>query len=269
MAYYDDSYFGWKPYIPVAARRRQAAQRLAQLRKKNGRKASPVVIDGRKIASTFWGEAWCENLERYSDFANRLPRGRTYVRNGSVVDLRVAPGKVTALVSGSDLYEVEMKVAAVPATRWRAICKDCAGAIDSVVELLQGKLSKSVMARMCQPKTGLFPSPKEITFECSCPDWASMCKHVAAVLYGVGARLDEHPELLFLLRKVDQQALVARAGSDLSRTKHVRMGKVLDAGDLSEIFGIEMVSHAAPAPSTRVRAAMRPRASSKAAVRTR
>ncbi len=116
-----------------------------------------MVIDGRKIARTFWGEAWCENLERYSDFANRLPRGRTYVRNGSVVDLRIAPGAVTALVSGSDIYEVEMKVAAVPPTRWRAICKDCAGAIDSVVELLQGKLSTSVMARMCQAKTGLCP----------------------------------------------------------------------------------------------------------------
>src|SRR5712692_454646 len=160
MAYYD--YFGWKPYVPVAARRRQAARRLTQLTKK-GHAASPVVIDGRKIARTFWGEAWCENLERYSDFANRLPRGRTYVRNGSVVDLRIAAGAVTALVSGSDIYEIKMKVTAVPAPRWRAICRDCAGAIDSVVELLQGTLSTSVMARMCQPKTGLFPSPKEIT----------------------------------------------------------------------------------------------------------
>lgn len=265
MAYYD--YFGWKPYVPVAVRRRQAARRLAQLGKKNGREAAPVVIDGRKIARTFWGEAWCENLEHYSDFANRLPRGRTYVRNGSVVDLRIAPGAVTALVSGSDLYEVEMKVAAVPVMRWRTICKDCAGAIDSVVELLQGKLSQSVMARMCQPKIGLFPSPKEITFACSCPDWASMCKHVAAVLYGIGARLDDHPELLFLLRKVNHRDLVAKAGSDLSRAKNARAGKVLDAGNLSEIFGIEMAGHATPlAPSTRARA-RKARLSSKAAAR--
>ncbi len=266
MAY--GNYFGWKPYVPVAARRRQAAKRLAQLGKK-GREASPVVIDGRKIARTFWGEAWCENLERYSDFANRLPRGRTYVRNGSVVDLRIVAGAVTALVSGSDIYEVEMKVAAVPATRWRAICKDCAGAIDSVVELLQGKLSQGVMARMCQVKTGLFPSPEEITFSCSCPDWASMCKHIAAVLYGIGARLDEQPELLFLLRQVDQQALVAKAGSDLSRTRKVRAGKVLDAGDLSGIFGIEMASDATRAPRPAVRAAKKPRASGTAATRRR
>ncbi len=267
MAY--GNYFGWKPYVPVAARRRQAAKRLAQLRKK-GREASPVVIDGRKIARTFWGEAWCENLERYSDFANRLPRGRTYVRNGSVVDLRIAPGAVTALVSGSDIYEVEMKVAAVPATLWRAICKDCAGAIDSVVELLQGKLSQGVMARMCQVKTGLFPSPKEITFSCSCPDWASMCKHIAAVLYGIGARLDHQPELLFTLRKVDQQDLIAKAGSDISKTrKGPARAKVLESDDLSGIFGIEMVSHATRAPRPTVRAAKKPRASATAATRRR
>src|ERR1700704_5566360 len=106
-------YYDWKPYVPVAARRAQAAQEAAKLAKK-GRQTSPVVIDGRKIAKTFWGEAWCDNLERYSDFANRLPRGRTYVRNGSVVDLRIAPGKVAALVSGSTVYEVRVSVASVP-----------------------------------------------------------------------------------------------------------------------------------------------------------
>jgi uncharacterized Zn finger protein len=267
MAYYDDSY--WRPYVPVATRRRQAAHQLATLKKK-GHETLPVVIDGRKIARTFWGQAWCENLERYSDFENRLPRGRTYVRNGSVVDLRITPGSVTALVSGSEIYEIEMKVAAVPAARWRAIRKDCAGAIDSVVELLQGKLSKSVMARMCQPQMGLFPSPNEITFDCSCPDWASMCKHIAAVLYGIGARLDEQPELLFLLRKVNQQDLIAKAGSDLSRTGNVRrVGKVLDTGDLSEIFGIEMVSDATPAPPPTMRVTRRRRASSTTVVRRR
>jgi uncharacterized Zn finger protein len=267
MAY--DDYFGWAPYVPVAARRQRAARRLSQLTKK-GHAASPVVIDGRKIARTFWGEAWCENLERYSDFANRLPRGRTYVRNGSVVDLRIAPCTVTALVSGSDLYEIKMKVAAVPAARWRSICRDCAGAIDSVVELLQGRLSKAVMARMCQPKTGLFPSPQEITFGCSCPDWASMCKHIAAVLYGIGARLDERPELSFLLRRVDQQLLVATAGADFSRTKKARAGKVLDRSDLSEIFGIEVDNHTTPpSPPASTREAKRPRASSTSSVRRR
>ncbi len=227
-------YYDWKPYVPVAARHRQAAREVAKLMKK-GQQTSPVVIDGRKIARTFWGKAWCDNLERYSDYANRLPRGRTYVRNGSVVDLQIAPGAVRAMVSGSDLYRIEVKVAAVPKARWTAVCRDCAGAIDSLVELLQGRFSQGVMARICQEKTGLFPSPAEIAFTCSCPDWASMCKHVAAVLYGIGARLDEQPDLLFALRKVDQQDLIARAGKGLAQTgKGPKAGKVLGESDLSE-----------------------------------
>src|SRR5206468_11872845 len=143
--------------------------------------------------------------------------GRTYVRNGSVVDLQVGPGRVTALVSGSTMYDVQVTVGRVAPARWSAICRDCAGAIDSLVELLQGRFSKGVMTRLCEEKTGLFPSPKDIRFTCSCPDWASMCKHVAAVLYGIGARLDHHPELLFTLRQVDHQGLIANAGADLSK----------------------------------------------------
>src|SRR6266436_8095795 len=233
-------YYGWAPYVSVAQRRRQAASEMAKLKKK-GRLVSPVAVEGRTIVKTFWGEAWCENLERYSDFANRLPRGRTYVRNGSVVDLQVGPGSVTALVSGSTMYDVKVTVGPVSRARWGAICKDCSGAIDSLVELLQGRLSKGVMTRLCEEKTGLFPSPKEILFTCSCPDWASMCKHVAAVLYGIGARLDHQPELLFTLRKVDQQDLIAKAGSALTQKRKAPAGaKVLASDDLSEMFGIEM-----------------------------
>jgi uncharacterized Zn finger protein len=248
MAYYNDysDYYGFKPYVSVGVRRAQAARELAKLAKK-GRKISPVVIDGRKIAKTFWGEAWCDNLERYSDYANRLPRGRTYARNGSVVDLQVASGSVTALVSGSTMYDVKVTVAPVPRARWSAICGDCSGAIDSLVELLQGRLSKGVMTRLCEEKAGLFPSPKEITFTCSCPDWASMCKHVAAVLYGIGARLDHQPELLFTLRKVDQQDLIAKAGSGLSKKrKGPSSTRVLDSDDLSGMFGIDMAPATQP-----------------------
>lgn len=242
---YDDLY-GFKPYVSVGARRAQAARELAKLQKK-GRKMSPVVIAGRKIAGTFWGEAWCDNLERYSDYGNRLPRGRTYVRNGSVVDLQVGPGRVTALVSGSAMYDVKVTVGPVAPVRWSAICKDCSGAIDSLVELLQGRFSKSVMTRLCEERTGLFPSPKDILFTCSCPDWASMCKHVAAVLYGIGARLDHQPELLFTLRNVDQQDLIANAGADLSKKgKRPAGAKVLASDDLSEMFGIEMAPPTQP-----------------------
>src|SRR5215467_662304 len=158
MAYYD---WGWRPYVSVAERRRKAAREMEK-RRKQGHSVSPVVLEGRTIVKTFWGKAWCENLERYSDYANRLPRGRTYVRNGSVIDLQIAPGIIKALVSGSDIYEVEVKIEPVGKVHWKSICKDCAGAIDSVIELLQGRLSKAVMERVCMQKTGLFPSPDEI-----------------------------------------------------------------------------------------------------------
>ena len=209
MGYYDS--YGWRPYVSAAERRRTAEREMQKL-KKTGHPASPVKIEGREIARSFWGKAWCDNLEHYSDYANRLPRGRTYARNGSVLDLQVAPGEVKALVSGSMLYRVTVKVSPVAKTRWTSICADCGGAIDSLVELLQGRFSRGVMDRICRQKTGLFPTPGEIKFTCSCPDWASMCKHVAAVLYGVGARLDEQPELIFTLRKVDANDLIAKAG---------------------------------------------------------
>jgi uncharacterized Zn finger protein len=224
----------------VAERRRKAEKKLAKL--KNGQSGSPVTIEGRAIAKSFWGKSWCTNLERYSDYENRLPRGRTYVRNGSVVDLRIAKGKVSAVVSGSDLYRVTVTIAPVTATRWKAICRDCAGTIDSLVELLQGRLSKGVMDRVCREGEGLFPAPKEIKLSCSCPDWADMCKHVAAVLYGVGARLDEKPALLFELRAVDENELLANAGQELSLKKAVpATTKVLDDGDVAALFGLEMV----------------------------
>jgi len=245
--------FDWKPYVSVAQRRAQAAREAAKLKKK-GQTLAPVVIDGRTIATTFWGKAWCDNLERYSDYSNRLPRGRTYVRNGSVVDLQIAPGAVTALVSGSSIYRIGVQVTALPKNRWTAVCKDCAGAIDSLVELLQGRFSKGVMERICDAKTGMFPAPSEISFKCSCPDWASMCKHVAAVLYGIGARLDEKPDLLFALRGVNHQELIATAGAELPKSRKTpARGKVLGGADLAQIFDIEMAA-------TERAAAARPRA---------
>jgi uncharacterized Zn finger protein len=210
-------------------------------RRKQGHPVSPVIIEGRAIAKTFWGKAWCENLERYSDFANRLPRGRTYVRNGSVIDLQITAGTIEALVSGSEIYKVTVKITPVTKARWKSICTDCAGAIDSLVELLQGRFSEGVMERICRQNTGLFPSPKEIRLSCDCQDWADMCKHVAAVLYGIGARFDERPELLFRLHEVNEQELIAKAGKALPLANvGPAASKVLGGEDLSDIFGLEM-----------------------------
>ena len=255
--------FYWKPYVPVAKRRAQAARELAKRQKQGKGAASPVVINGRTIANTFWGKAWCDNLERYSDYENRLPRGRTYVRNGSVIDLQIKPGAINAVVSGSSLYDIKLKIAPVEEARWKAICADCAGAIDSLVELLQGKLSKGVMERICRQKDGLFPAPAEIKLSCSCPDGAAMCKHVAAVLYGVGARLDHKPELMFLLRGVNEKELIVQAAGSIPVVGKAPAGaRVLGRGeDLGDLFGIEMGGNASVAPESEAKRKVTPKKS--------
>jgi uncharacterized Zn finger protein len=229
--YYDDEF---PQYISIEERRRKAEREAAKLES-----ASAVIIKGSQIATTFWGKSWCRNLERYSDYANRLPRGRTYLRSGCVVDLQISPQMVDSLVSGTRLYSVKVKVSAISKPRWKAVCHDCAGAIDSLVALLEGRFSKVTMERLCQQKTGLFPMPAEIKFDCSCPDSARMCKHVAAVLYGIGARLDEKPELLFTLRDVDKQDLITNASQRLTKSK---TAKYLETEDLSELFGIDIAA---------------------------
>jgi uncharacterized Zn finger protein len=235
----------WRPYVPVATRRAQAQKKLAQMKKK-GQRVEPVTILGRKIAASFWGKSWCKNLERYSDYSNRLPRGRSYVRNGSVLHLGIEKGKVTALVSGSTLYTVAIEIKPVPPRQWKSVCCDCTGSINSLVELLGGRFEKSVMDRVCREGDGLFPAPKEIELFCSCPDWADMCKHVAATLYGIGARLDDKPELLFVLRGVDANDLLAAAGENAVLSKKtLHVGKTLDENDIADVFGIEMAAPAA------------------------
>ncbi|MGA2500472.1 MAG: SWIM zinc finger family protein [Tepidisphaeraceae bacterium] len=240
-------YWDFKPYVRVADRRRNAEALVAKLAKK-GRKISPVKLASKKIATTFWGKGWCDHLESYSDYANRLPRGRTYVRNGSVIDLQIAPGKITAMVSGSEVYDIEIEIKPLDKKKWQTIKTQCAGKVASMIELLQGKLSGGVMEIITHREDGLFPSPKEISMECSCPDGAYMCKHLAAVLYGVGARLDEQPEIFFTLRKVDHTELIDQAGSVEAITRTGGKGKQTIAADqIADVFGIEMDT-ATPAP---------------------
>jgi len=234
--------YGWKPYVPVAVRRRRAERTMASLRKK-GVDIQPVEIIGQRIAKTFWGAAWCDHLESFSDYENRLPRGRSYVRNGSVCHLKIASGKVDARVAGSSLYTVQVQVKQLPKAKWRAIKRRSAGKIGSLLELLQGKLSDQVMQVVTDHTEGLFPLPEEISFRCDCPDWAGMCKHIAAVMYGIGARLDESPELLFKLRGVDHEELIAvDAEAAVSAATTSGKSKQLAASDLSDVFGIDLDS---------------------------
>lgn len=249
----------WAPYVPVARRRANARRQMEKLRKK-GRSIEPVEIEGRTIARSFWGKGWCDHLESFSDFENRLPRGRTYVRNGSVCHLAIQPGHIEAIVSGSSLYEVSINIKKLKPAIWKAVREKCSGRIGSMLELLQGRLSDHVMAVVTDRTQGLFPQPREIELRCNCPDWATMCKHVAAVLYGVGSRLDTQPELLFLLRDVDAQELIA---AEMSMPTATETGDVLATDQLGDIFGIELdaAGEQPPAPQAtrtrRVRAAKR------------
>lgn len=240
--------YDYKPYVPVAQRRAQAAREVAK-RLKKGEKISPVVIEGRNIVSTFWGKAWCTNLESYSDYANRLPRGRTYVRNGSVIDMKIAKGRINAFVSGSELYKIQIEIAPLPKNSWEAVKQRCAGKIGSLVELLQGKLSNAVMEAVTNRIDGLFPKPKEIKMSCSCPDYAGLCKHLAAVMYGIGNRLDSSPELLFELRGVDHKELIEQA-IPVAPAKAKRGTPTLESADLGAIFGIEINDAPAAEPPT-------------------
>ena len=221
------------------ARAAREGKRLAQRRAASGRKPSPVTIEGRTIARSFWGKAWCGNLESYRDYEYRLPRGRSYVRNGAVLDLDLAAGKIVAVVCGTGLYDVDIQIKPVAHAHWSRIKEQCAGQIGSLIELLEGRLSDQVMRIIAHREHGLFPKPAEIELKCSCPDRATMCKHVAAAMYGVGARLDEQPELLFVLRGVDHSELIG-AAADLQVSRNRRARKTIAADDLAGVFGIEL-----------------------------
>lgn len=234
-------------YVDAAERKRRAQQALARLAKVLRREPRPVPpSEGRAIAKTFWGKAWCENLERYSDFATRLPRGRSYVREGAVIDLLITAGRIEARVAGTDVYEIVVTCTPVAATAWKAIRATAGGKIDSLVALLGGSLPEELLERVTQRDGGLFPTPREITFTCSCPDSARMCKHIAAVLYGIGIRLDAEPALLFTLRGVDPNEMVSTDSVDLF-TLRPPSKRVLDGASLSGIFGVDLLKEDAAA----------------------
>jgi len=235
----------YPPYVSVAEKKAKAAKKLKQLKKKNPG-IKPVVVEGKAIALSWWGKSWNKNLERYADYSNRIGRGRSYVRHGTVLDLQIDSGKVEALVQGTRAkpYSVSVKIKAVDKKIWQDIKTACGGKLDSLQELLEGKFPKALGEIFMEQGTGLFPTPKEIEFSCSCPDWAYMCKHVAATLYGIGARLDEDPGLFFKLRKVRMKDLVTEAVEDttsklLEKAKK-KTGRVIAESELADVFGIDM-----------------------------
>ncbi len=256
-------YGGYPPYVPVAQKRAKAERKLKQLMKKNPN-LKPINIEGTALARTWWGKAWNKNLERYADYSNRIGRGRSYVRHRAVLDLQIKPGHVNALVLGSATrpYKITIQIKAISKTAWANMKAACAGQFDSLPQLLNGKFPKALEEIFMAKGKGLFPTPEEIEFSCSCPDWASMCKHVAASLYGVGARLDQDPGLFFKLRQVNMDDLVSQAVADTTdqmlKQAQQKSARVLDDADLGDMFGIDMGDEAADdpprAPSTQKQA---------------
>jgi uncharacterized Zn finger protein len=265
LAFRDRDY----PEYVSAAERRSRVERELRALERRGVSPRPVRIEGRDIATTFWGKAWCDHIESHADLATRLPRGRSYVRSGAVVDLGITKGEVRARVSGSELYEARVRIAPLAAARWAAVRRACTGRIANLVDLLAGELSGPVMEVLCQRDEGLFPATDELELSCSCPDGAWLCKHLAAVLYGIGARLDQAPELLFVLRGVDAEALVTAAGAAAGSA--AAAGAQGGAGalrreDLADIFGIDLEAGAPAVPALpALPAAPAPRRKKKAA----
>lgn len=239
------SYYGYFEYVPVSEKKERNKKAAEKLKKKNPGIA-PIVVNGRKLTSTWWGKAWNDNLESYSDYANRMGRGRSYIRHGAILDLQIASGKITALVQGSEKkpYEIGIFINPLDKAAWDKITKACEGKIESLQELIGGKFPKALNELFTTKGKGLFPAPKEIKLSCSCPDYASMCKHVAAALYGVGARLDENPALFFALRDVNVNELISKAIVQKSETLLNKSGRkskrVIESDDISAMFGIEL-----------------------------
>lgn len=235
--------YGFPKYVPVAEKKAKAQAQLEKLKKKQPNLA-PVTISGNKLAKTWWGVSWNKNLEAYADYANRIGRGRSYVRHGSVLDLVIEEGKVRALVHGSGRkpYEVTVQIKPIPAKNWQTITEKCGHSIDSLEELAAGKFPKELSSLFTLKGDGLFPTPKEIQLECSCPDWAVMCKHVAAALYGVGARLDEDPTLFFTLRSAPYEELLKEAVQNrlemLLENADKHSARAIDDDQIHDLFGL-------------------------------
>ncbi|MDD3365277.1 MAG: SWIM zinc finger family protein [Syntrophomonas sp.] len=240
---YDDYYL---EYVTKAERAKMAQNTIEQLKKTGKAELTPVIITGYQLARTWWGKAWNDNLKRYSDYSSRMGRGSSYVRNGAVLDLKIEQGIIKALVQGSvrKPYEVQITIRPLLPEVWEKIRIACEGKIESLQELIVGKFPPGLSELFTAQGSGIFPTPKEITFKCSCPDKAVMCKHVAAVLYGIGARLDEDPTLFFTLRAVDIHNLISKAIQSKTQTMLSKSGaksrRILADADIAAMFGVEV-----------------------------
>lgn len=237
--YWEDTYFEQPTEKLLKQNSTNTIRRSAQ----KGKMLAPVVIEGRKIAKSWWGEAWCNNLERYADYASRLERGKRYVRSGTVLDLQIRKGRVSAKVQGSRKlpYKVEIRISPISEEHCQQLLSGCQERIETMDDLINGKFPDELKDTFLQ-EGGLFPTSKEISFSCSCPDWALMCKHVAAVLYGIGARFDENPLMFFELRGIDVNKFidiaVANRIEQMLANAEKPSSRILEDADCISLFGL-------------------------------
>ncbi len=235
--------WGYFEYVPVAKKKADIEKPLEKLKKKNPN-IFPVIIEGKKIANTWWGIAWNKNLESYADYSNRIRRGRYYVKNGMVLDLRISSGYISGLVKGSSSrpYKVEIRIDKLSAEKWDSIFEKCSRKINNMEDLINGKFPKEFEEIFLQKGSGLFPSPREINLDCDCPDWAEMCKHIAAVLYGIGARLDSNPLMFFELRGIDYKELVKKSMdekiSNMLKNAENKSDRIIEDKNILDLFGV-------------------------------
>lgn len=236
-------YGGFPPYVSVAEKKQKAQRSLKKLQKQNPN-IRPVIIESAKIANSWWGISWCKNLERYADYLNRISRGKSYAKVGYIFDLQIEPGKITAIVGGSRSkpYNIEIKIDQLADEKWHSISERCSRQIDSITDLIAGKFPKELAGIFTEKGSGLFPSPKEIHFDCDCPDWADMCKHIASVLYGIGNRLDDDPLLFFAMRGLDMEALIKKSIEEKTKSMlanaSVTSSRVMEDVDIEDLFGL-------------------------------
>ncbi len=213
--------------------------------KKKGKTLEPVIIEGKKIVNSWWGKAWCENLERYADYASRLSRGKRYVKSGAVVDLKIGEGVVLAKVQGTRKtpYIVEVHIDPVDEDKMQTLIDQCTKKIENLEQLVNGTFPEE-LKELFISQNGLFPNPREISFSCSCPDWAVLCKHVAAVLYGIGSRFDQDPLLFFELRGIDVNRFIDTTIENRIESMLENVDKpsnrIIESDDYADLFGLKL-----------------------------
>ena len=219
----------FQPRLKAADLKKLAAMRLAELQAE-GQELHPVVNSSRKLATHFWGSAWMKQLALCESGGMCLAPGRTLLRHGCVLDMRISRGCITALVSADELYEVELHLTPLEGEQLESLTLSCGNHINSLLSLLEGKVDTSVLEQLCHPENGILPTPQDWKMHCTCPDWAEPCPHAAAAIYAAGCLIDADPKLLFTLRSIEPDALLAPTAQSIE----------IDTNKLASMFGIDI-----------------------------